>query len=269
MGGLKDKILVTELLKTEDLSLNQAIKMARCHEQSKEDVEILEGSSNIQAVNRTPNDLKKQNNCRKCGHVHRQKYCPAKNQECRNCKKMGHFAKMCTFDSYQEQGDQSNSLQMNELNRNSEDPRAPKIKVSCSGNKNVITEMLPDTGADMCAADKNFLRNIGVKTSDLLPTQALPKAINGQRVPVLGKTVVEFQLKDRTSKEELFIFEHINCPVLSWMACKRLGIIPQNFPEPIQNSGMKRANNTMKEEINIVMDKSRGVSSAKNAVTRN
>ena len=43
--GLKDKSVVTELLKAEDLSLNHAIRMARSHEQTKEETEFLEGTS--------------------------------------------------------------------------------------------------------------------------------------------------------------------------------------------------------------------------------
>ena len=43
--GLKDKSVVTKLLKAEDLSLNHAIRMARSHEQTKEETEFLEGTS--------------------------------------------------------------------------------------------------------------------------------------------------------------------------------------------------------------------------------
>ena len=259
--GLKDRTVVTELLKAEELSLDQAVRLARSHEQSKEETDLLERDSSIQAVNKEQakrmiqkNDTERARECKSCGYSHKHRECPAINEQCRNCKKLGHFAKMCMSDRFEvEQEDQSNSLQMNVLNRNHQNPKAPKIKLSCFGKKNVMTEMLPDTGADMCAADRSFLKMIGVKASDLQKTDALPKAINGQKVSVLGKTVVNFQLRDKSSKEELYIFDTINCPVLSWMACIRLGIIHEDFPEPIQEYGKKpkAKNETIDENLHI------------------
>ena len=235
--GTRDKEVVRELLKAKKLTMEDAVQIAKSYEQIKTESESIRENSNMQALDKKLNQdgsSQKVLKCQQCGWSHKPDECPAKNQKCKRCERFGHFMKMCKTKNLKKNENNSVERSMNRLNRNEDDPPAPKITVTCTGKISCNVDMLPDTGADMCAADKNFVEKIGLHNM-ITSTGVCPKAINGEKVNVIGKVHALFQLKDKQSREEIFIFDHINCPVLSWMACKRLGLIPMSFPEPIDN----------------------------------
>ena len=237
--GARDKGVVTELLKVKNLKLEDAIQIAKSFEQVKAETEIIEENRNIQALGKKQIAEEKSHKserklqCQQCGKPHLPDECPARNQKCMKCKRFGHFMKMCKTKFVKKE---NNSVQrnMSRLHRNQDDLPAPKIMITCTGKKSCNVAMLPDTGADMCAADKDFVEQIGLKNM-MTSTETCPKAINGDTVNVIGKIHALFQLNNKATREEIFISDCIDSPVLSWIACKRLGIIPKNFIEQVSS----------------------------------
>ena len=254
--GLRDKTITQEILKLRDEPFRKIIDMAYNIEDSKRNIqEMTEESQEISAIrkkiqrdaDKPGNDIK---NCRNCGFDHPIRRCPAFGEQCRKCQKFGHFEKHCrstpTYrknikviednandDDSDEEGLMSLSKQLNRIHVHKDDPPAPKILITCKAKKTAEIEMLPDTGADLCAADSKFQALLGIKK--LQDTNIKTKAVNGYHVPIKGKLLAEFCLNGRRTIEEVFIMKSINRPILSWIACQRLGIIPKQYPQPINN----------------------------------
>lgn len=236
--GVNDPDIVTELLKVKDISLEQALNSATSIEDSKTKRHEIRGEvSSINAFKDTQNKKRdemsskkyQRGKCYKCGEKHAWRKCPAYGIECKKCRMIGHFEKMCKSTETQ-----SNALrrEVNLVHKNKDNPPAPKVKMSCKYKKVANIAMLPDTGSDLCAASPAFVRALGGRVKNLHKVDIAPKAINGNNIKVLGKIPVEFQIKGNKTREEVFIFEKVNNPVLSWMACKRLGIVSKHFPRP-------------------------------------
>ena len=241
--GCHDQEVVKELLKKKDANLKEALELAQSIETSKNNRTEIRGdpastSNAFKKKQLAPKPWSKRlpaktsetkEECSRCGLRHDQNKCPATNQKCANCGNQGHYAKKC-------RRRRSNNLVetfISSVNFNRDDPPTPKIVVRSSARKSANTKMLPDTGSDLCAAGEDFVKAIGEHPNNLQRANILPKTVNGKTVKVFGKLQVKFELKGRTTTEEVFIFHQINGPILSWSACKRLGILPEHYPEPI------------------------------------
>ena len=110
------------------------------------------------------------------------------------------------------------------------------LKVKCTSEltrKSAQIEMLPDTGSEVTAADRAFVKKLGMSLNNLSPSDITPMAADARNVGVLGKMNVNLELNDRKSEEEIYIFRSSSGPILSQMACKRLGIVHPEFPLPL------------------------------------
>ena len=92
---------------------------------------------------------------------------------------------------------------------------------------------IPDSGADISAAGKESLQTLNKHVNSLMPSRVIPKAANRMKMYPLGKTPVKIQLGCYEHSEELNIYPNISGTLLSWKACKNLGILPDCYPNPI------------------------------------
>ena len=112
--------------------------------------------------------------------------------------------------------------------------KAPLIKVCItSANGSSELEVLPDSGADILAAGKQVLQHLNEQANCLPPSAVTPEAVNGTKLYPLGKIPVHLQLGCHEYDDELHIYLNISGALLSWKACKGLGILPDHYPEPI------------------------------------
>ena len=106
------------------------------------------------------------------------------------------------------------------------------VKVTCEGRTSMC-KVLPDSGADICAAGFDFLKTIKKQSKDLASSDVRPEAVNGQRMNPIGSTTVVLEYGDRKTKERIHIYKGIRGALISWQACKTLGILPESYPKPL------------------------------------
>ena len=76
---------------------------------------------------------------------------------------------------------------------------------TCNGEANIA--ILPDSGADICAAGPEFVKSLGEHMDNLAPSQIVPRAINGSTLHPVGKLPkVTFHTRDRTARSRCHPF---------------------------------------------------------------
>ena len=132
-----------------------------------------------------------------------------------------------------------NTLQINQhtlsniRNVASTDP-APLIPISVSSlHDSIIIKVLPDSGADISAAGTEILCRLNEHVNNLLPSQIIPRAVNGAKMHPIGKLPVKLKLGDKEYSDDFHIYPNIQGTLISWKACKQLSILPECYPHPI------------------------------------
>ena len=100
VAGVKCKIVQDRLLRTPNLILSKACKIAKSAEQTTEQAAAINNgqATEVQAVfqhQKTNKKEQKQTICGKCGKIHNFKECPAYGKQCHTCKGNNHFSNMC------------------------------------------------------------------------------------------------------------------------------------------------------------------------------
>lgn len=243
-------------------SLQQVIDICRSEESASKDSHAISNKSYIERINyqQNNNNFKDNNNenCYRCGlEVHRNGKCPAFNSTCRYCNVTGHWASVCKkklkSNSYNFKNDKPINSNGNNFNSNNDkaintfkiaDVKAdiststPRIAVKCSSNdseQSCIIDCIPDTGAEMTICGENIIQQLKIK-HELINYRNKEKLIaaNDTEIKTLGKIKLIMTLKNRTTEEDVIICRNQNSMLLSWQACRSLGIIPINFPHPIR-----------------------------------
>ena len=164
---------------------------------------------------------------------------------CFHCQKVGHFAKVWRRkpSSHNPRPTSAQALASmatikhliisNIRNVTANEP-APLVKVLVtSANGSCELQALPDSGADISAIGKETLQTLDEHVNSLVPSRVIPKAANGMKMCPLRKLPVKIQLGCYEHSEELHIYPNISGTLLSWKACKSLGILPDCYPNPI------------------------------------
>lgn len=180
---LKDKIVfgvkssqVREKLLTEDkLTLDKAVAICLASEQASKQLVVMESKGTTSNVNTIKNNKKessqsnadKKFGCKRCGLSHKRQACPAFNQKCNKCSKLGHFAKMCLTKQKTKTSAQKKSVNLVQQDECSDDDAEQElqfyIKSTSQGGedwqkdvvvgKNKFTAKL-DTGANVTYCQK-------------------------------------------------------------------------------------------------------------------
>ena len=115
--------------------------------------------------------------------------CPAYDQKCALCQKIGHFARVCrskrltnlptpqsqiSTNAIRIQSPQGNHFQLYNI-KNEEAEAAPTIMVKVTSSINTkLIQMLPDSSADISAAGQEVLYHLGHHVDNLLPSGISP-----------------------------------------------------------------------------------------------
>lgn len=250
------------LSKTPTLDLKETLALCRSDEKGRIGNEDLEGQSKTMVAaaghkrnNFTKNQkskfrgksavgneiqdalAKKKTSCGRCGYVHQSgRSCPALQQECNSCQRVGHFSKMCRAKRDKSQSSvpqRQNAIKI----AGCIDREKPLIKLvitSHTGKSMGQQLAIPDTGAQGSVASLKVMENMRLKAEELdppLPSKIV--GINDQNLHSIGTTRVMLKLGGRRTEEVISFCMGITGFYLSREACKSLGIVPQNFPTPI------------------------------------
>ena len=177
--GLLDGEIIQELLQVKDLTLDQAITMCRGLEAAKKSRHKVQGSPEVSTFRMQHGT----GTCQGCGapfHDGGRKRCPAYNQTCHKCGKTGHFSRVCRQKNPPSRSDHktvphANALSTGELplvrlselaNRTVSPAPTVNMQVStCHGQASL--DILPDSGADICAAGPQFVQALGEHMQNL------------------------------------------------------------------------------------------------------
>ena len=262
--GLRDGDTVEDLLQESGLTLANTIAKCQSREAAKKHrFNITVPEAETVAALRRPHQVSHQGStesCPGCGaSMHRggRRQCPAYNQVCLNCHKLGHFARVCrgkqsqprtstntasprhpstnTIRVQAQTSQVQGQIQLYNMKDNATES-APTITVSISsstGTKSV--DVLPDSGADISAAGQEFMKHLGQHRDNLVPSAVTPRTVNGSCMKPWGKIPVTIQLGNQIYREDIHIYPGIAGALISWKAAKGLGILPPHYPYPQTN----------------------------------
>ena len=275
--GISDSDTVEHLLQEQNLTLDRAIAICRAQEAAKNQCkEILDHTpASILAIRqpqrrqKPPTEPVAVQTCPGCGargHPGGRTQCPAYNQQCRHCLKVGHYARVCRAKQSQQfpqnpllltlpqphstrsrapplrkptsaQADmsqQSRDPQMSTIRQVTATDPAPTILIHISSdNGSQHMQVLPDSGADVSAAGQQLLQHLNEHINNLLPSEITPRAANGSKMYALGKLMVTLSLKGKQHTEEMHIYPDVSGTIISWKAARALGILPEHYPNPV------------------------------------
>ena len=203
--GIYDNQLAERLLaeNASKLTFETALKRAEACERARQDRMAI--NTNADSVCRVETPKKSFNSlqCYRCGskeHVANSKECRARNQQCRNCGKTGHYAKVC----------RSKKSASKEVQQVLEEPKYPASHtsfviqgitsasktptVSAKINGQVVTCVV-DTGAAVNVMPAHILKSVAWQ-----PTTASLRAYGGTQLQTLGEAILGVQCNGRSVK---------------------------------------------------------------------
>ena len=131
-------------------------------------------------------------------------------------KRIGHFASQCRTSAHrlrelQQVEDVENNGQLFAIKQMSTIGRAPTISATITSlNGSATLNVLPDTGADITAADLKVLKLLGEDINNLLPPVSGPtSSADGSPLKSLGQLPISISFGEITVNETVQIFPSI------------------------------------------------------------
>ncbi|XP_055622495.1 uncharacterized protein K02A2.6-like [Toxorhynchites rutilus septentrionalis] len=194
--------------------------------------------------------MKKCYNCGRQGHLSTSPMCPARGQQCRNCKNYGHFEKLCRKrKSTRSEPSQKNQIRVIESISNDNDlnvvvpednPTQDKVYYAFySGNESnmltcsiggVSTEMLVDSGADAnLISEVSWVKMKNSRISVYSSTRGSSRILRayGSDIPltILGTFVADITIGEKTIQAEFLVVKGGQRCLLGDRTAKQLGVL--------------------------------------------
>ena len=262
--GITDKQLQQELLQKADTvkSLTEMLAYCENFESAKQDrdklrneTQAVSGISSIETSGLTSEDIvaaisnyrrsKKDSSskCYYCGFErHDKSKCPAQGKICTKCNKLNHFSNVCKSKSKPTAKDKQTTgsaaviictIQSIEASSLKSAGKLPTLSVSSAKSKEdkgIEMEAVADTGAQACVAGREHMRKLNLSIADLSKPSLELRHVGGDKLNVLGSKIVNMELNGENIDVEVYFIKGITSMYLSIEACKKMHIIPQNFP---------------------------------------
>ena len=245
--GVKSKKTQGKLLEDSKLSLKTAIETCRAQEASQSKLETMTGKQTVSVdrVKQKKNDKQKKHSgasseiserknktekkCTRCGYKWHKNFndCPAKNEECLSCHKVGHFQSVCRqkdkkkvrhvrdSDSDDEHVFLGNINEVNDVNS---DDWHTELLVD---GKNVRFRI--DTGADVTVVPDSYFKT----TDKLQKTDKKLYGPGGSKIEVVGVHKASMETKKQNSKtmQDLYVVRGLKKPLLGRPAIQALDLL--------------------------------------------
>ena len=262
VNGLRDRKLAERVQLMEDVSLDKVVSFLintetvqrqdrTFNKSDREEVTVERVKSQRQRGLRGPNQAFRSRNsingeCDKCGMYHRYDFCPADNQKCLYCEKMGHFiarcpekkrrsrrvnpvgANDCSDDdqnSYMASSDEEVTEFLGEVSINavSEDQRwmVQAMISKCDGGKKLLDFKL-DTGATVsCLPSRLFRNNCRYIKKPVYKLLTADKNLLKTR----GFVTLNLEYDGKKVSEDFYVVENLKTPLLGLTAIESLKIL--------------------------------------------
>ena len=245
--GIKNKAVQERMLREKDLSLDNAITIAKTAEVTKNHLQQLHDHPTVSEVTRRSTQKKTQkktqknrpqpkaqesngkHKCRRCDNMHESRKCPAYGVQCHKCKGMNHFAKCCLskkkVDQVQieEPDEQEPEFDMGTVDIDAVAKKGQDWIRDIELNGTTIAMKL-DTGAQAnILSDKDF-----DKLQDkpkLEKTSVKLKGVGGHHVRVKGKCSINAQFRNMSAKETFYVVPNVKCSLLGKSLCEKLQLV--------------------------------------------
>ncbi|KAK8372979.1 hypothetical protein O3P69_012755 [Scylla paramamosain] len=170
--------------------------------------------------------------CGYCGERHQpgKASCPAANATCHACGKLGHFQAVCKG----ERKPARKGAVASAVVATAKVTRQPQLQILVSrpeGGPQHPTTTIADTGAQVCVAGPTLLRILGLSPRQLQERAGLCD-LAGVILPTLGATTCHFSIPGRSTQREVYFVKSVDKIYLSLDACKDLGLVHADFPQP-------------------------------------
>ena len=259
VSGIRDSEVQKKLLALRPFpELNKVIEVCKAEETAAKDRAALSTSRSANHATRgrsQSRDRSKQGNQRntggtdkkcfncgqKCSRVGGGKNCPAEGKECHACKKPGHFSRYCRSKPGEGSSGGSRTRKANAVFRCLDvtaacNRRCPTVSICITGpsGESVDRAVTPDTGAELTLAPISLLEELDIDLENTdWPTEDDLIGPTGEPLETSGRLVVRLTHGDYTTEEEIHFCPRTSSFLLSWYACRDLGMIPEAFPAPM------------------------------------
>ena len=259
--GLYNETLQADILaKASHLTtLEDIIKYSEAFEAAMRDQQKLQYPSEAMSAkfstykrnNTSKNTLQKQP-CSGCGsYTHGQRnskdrptQCPAWGTVCHNCQIPNHFARVC-----RRKKDSANALIASVWYNAKTDTYIPKSNTSVEQidvtlspclpqhrkSSPIVMKVFPDSGASICLAGTQHIKNLNLSPADLIPCNKQVTAVGGSQITCIGWLPMTFEIGSHSTKQPLYICEKVDRIYLGRRSCSELKILPPSFPYPMPN----------------------------------
>ena len=257
--GLRNEKLSEKLQIDASLTLEKAVQQARQSESAKKqqgvirsshipssNVETLEekqaksgrprGSHKPKQPSKSSGDgnnskfKRRTTGCERCGNPknHNRQSCPAKDVKCHKCSKQGHFAKWCHASVppskvYEVEAAESSSsdsdIFLGEVVSKQEKPWTADVTI----NSHRVTFKL-DCGADVTVLPSKIFTEITDKPI-LLKTSKKLYGPCRYELKCKGEFEASLKYENKSCKEQIYVLDNLDRPLLGRTACHKLGII--------------------------------------------
>ncbi|XP_061167955.1 uncharacterized protein K02A2.6-like [Saccostrea echinata] len=164
--------------------------------------------------------------CHRWGYsqAHGRYGCPARNQKCNKCHKIGHFARKCQslHEIAIESDENEEFLGAIHGASNSGNCKPWLTTIQVNGHS---VEFKIDTGADVTAIPEQILKTLNV--NNLQSSQKILKGSGRNTLNVIGKFRCEFSLENRKAHQDVYVIRCLNKSLLGRPAIEKLEIVRQ------------------------------------------
>ena len=205
------------------------------------------GYHNKRQHNLTGERSRNKNICQWCnGESHPRSKCPAKNANCNFCHKIGHYEKACRLkkrpgftkqiqnairdsdsdDTHSTHEDQDEPfLDIGVLGNETSKPREVLADITFHTKRPATLQGKVDTGAMVTCMPSSMLVDIGVKLSDLQPSNAKLRGVTGADLKTCGELTLRASCNGHTCKIRVVITELGSELILGLETCKVFRLI--------------------------------------------
>lgn len=256
--GLKDNGpggVMERLFEKQELTIEQAVDIARAAEASKAQMKMLRSSNaaNAKKEVHAMSKAQKEYNCKRCAQRHGPKNCPAYGETCNFCKGKHHFAKCCFSKKKQEKKSAGESHKgarqkhkkkkkkfVHEVNEDTDSSSEDDFflgalyQVNSMRSKREWTSIVSVNGHSIkMKLDCGSEANVMPKTiyDKIHPQQAPGRSraklttYSGEKLKVVGKSLEMVEHKGKFYPVEFIVVDHKAQPILGIEACDEMKLV--------------------------------------------